>query len=279
MKRPGFAWIAAVLLAAIVPTLARGQSPEALLRRVAERADARVQAVNDYTVELGGLDTRVTLYTSRRSPSAPFDVQFAGEGVLGQAATALAWADIFVLGLQDRRLRSRTPARLVYTGLAQVDGTPVHVVTATLRGSRSEDGSIPRSFAVSYDTVTLLPRQVEWATELPGGSMVRTTVEYLDYRFVQGVPVAHRRRTVMRGMRAAMSEAQVALLRRTVEGMRAELHRQSEAEQVRGRQVIEMAEGLLDRDEQVSEVTVTEAVVNEGIPNGVPLRRLAPPVP
>jgi hypothetical protein len=279
MKRQGFTWMAAMLVATAAPLAARGQSPEPLLQRVAAHADARTQGVENYAVELSGLETRITLYTSRRTPSSPFDVQFAGAGTLGQSATDVAWAETFVLMLQDERVRSRTPARLSYGGVADVEGTPAHVVTVTLRGRRSEDGSVPRSLTVAYDTTTLVPLRVEWVTELPDGGTIRNAVEYADYRIVEGVPIAFRRRAVVRGVRGNLSEAQLARLRQSVVQLRAELPRVPEADQARVRQTIEMAEGVLERDEQITELTVTSAVVNQGLPNGVPLRRLAPLIP
>lgn len=278
MKRPLFPCAAlAMVCVAAAPAAARGQSPDALLRRVAERAAARMQGVSNYTVELAGLDARVTLYVSRRTPTAELDVQFAGTGQLGSDRTDIAIADDMVLAFQDRRTRSRFRARFTYAGMAEVGGTPVFAVTATLPASRAPvDGILSETLTVYYDTATLLPRKVAWVTGREGGRTVENAVEYEDYRDVQGMQIAFRRRMVIRGLGATLSAAEIAHLQRTADRFRVEAPRYSEPERTQSLQMLEALDGLLNRDEMITELTVTSVQVNQGLPLGLPLRRLRP---
>jgi hypothetical protein len=269
MRSPTFIRIAAVLLAA-GPVAAPCQSVDALQRRVAERAAGNAQGVNNFAVELTGQQAKVTLYTFRRSGTSPFEVQFAASGMLGPSKTYLAYAEEFLLMFQERRIRPRSRARFTYGGVSEVGGTPVHVVTAPKPGRRAGSNT---SVTLFYDTTTLLPRRVRWVIE-----DTEIAVDYEDYRPVDGMPVAFRRRSVMRGLRATLSDEELARLRLLVQGARAEMAQQSEAERAEALRGIEEMERFLDHDELLAEMTVTSAVINQGLPQGVPLRRLWPPI-
>lgn len=278
MKHPKSILVAALLLAVAAPRPTLGQSADALLRRVGAEADARVQGVNSYTVEMSGLASTVTLYTVRRAPSSPlFQVQFGASGSLGASATDFAWGDIFQLMLQQTLERARRDRRLFQVGTAEISGVPVHVVTHSFpQRSRSPGGDAPQRLTAYYDTTTLLARKIEWVVKRADGAEIQVAVEYDDYRPVQGMQIAFRRRRVTRGLRATLGAAEIARMQSSVDALRADLPRQPQAVQTQSTKMIEALEGMLTRDELVSEMTVTSVVVNQGPPAGVQLTTLGP---
>jgi hypothetical protein len=271
MKRVKFVCVAALVLAT-TPVPAPGQSADAVLRRVAAQARARAAGVENYTVEMSGFESIVTLYVVRRSPSLPyFQVLFAGSGRMGNTKTDLGWAEVFELMLQDIQERARRDPRRFQAGMAEIAGVPVHVVTFTAPRS---SGPGPQRLSAYYDTTTLLVRRVEWAERHEDGAEIQIAVEYDDYRPVQGMQIAFRRRLVTRGVRAGQSAAELARMRSNIDQLRAELPRQPQAEQARSLQMIEALEGVLDHDELIWEMTVTSALINQGPPAGVQLTPL-----
>jgi hypothetical protein len=264
----------AALLLALTPVPALGQSADALLRRVAAQANARAAGVDNYTVEMRGFASTVTLYMVRRPPSsAYFQVLFAASGGLGNETKDLGWADVFQLMLQDIQEGARRNRRLFQSGMAEIAGVPVHVVTFTFpRGS----GPGPQRLSAYYDTTTLLARRIEWVERHADGAEIQFAVEYDDYRPVQGMQIAFRRRLVTRGLRATKSAAEIDQMWSSINRLRADLPRQSQAEQTLSMQMIETLEAMLNRDELIREVTVTSALINQGPPAGVQLTPLGP---
>lgn len=259
--------LAAVLACAATPAAARAQSAVAVLERVAAQAREGARGVENYTVELGVLEGPVTLYMTRGSQAERFLVQFGAQGRLGPYMSLLASSDAILLAQQDPRVTAAARDRLAYQGVTDASGAPAHVVKATTRGSA---GAPSRTITVHYDTATLLPRRLEIG-DPAAGPVPAVTVEYSDYRTVNGLRIPHQRRVVMRGNRAAMDTARARTL---VNGLRAGLAQQPEAERARTTQIITQLEGVLDRDELVNEVTVTSVRVNQGPPSGVRLEPL-----
>jgi hypothetical protein len=272
-SRPSHAIRAALLACVLAPSAARAQSAAEVLRQVEAQARETTREINNYTVRMQVLEGTVTLYAARPSPNAPFMIQFGADGRLGPSMATLGINDALILAIQDPRMTSLRRNSLSYQGVAEVTGAPAHVIRATPPRGRSDDGGGPRSFTVHFDTATLLPRRLEMGPGAPGGTALQIVEDYDDYRTVQGLPVAFRRRLVMRGLRARADTVQMRAL---VDGLRTGLPSQPEAERERSRRMLEQLEGVLLRDELVHEVTVISAQVNQGPPAGVRLRPLAP---
>ena len=266
-------FVAALALAsAATPAVARGQSPEAVLQRVSAQAGEAARGVNNYTVELG-FQEGVTLYAERRSPLDPFLVQYGAQGRLGPFVTLLAFAEAVLLAVREPEAATARRKLLSYGGVTGTSGAPAHVVKANFptRDART-GGTRARNVAVHYDTATLLPRRMELFT-VTGTDTTTHTVDYSDYRPVNGLQIPFQRRVVMRGVRAGTDTARA---RTMVNVLRAGLRREAPAERERTTQIITQLEGVLERDEMVSEVTVTSVRVNQGPPGGVRLEPLDP---
>ena len=156
--------------------------------------------------------------------------------------------------------------QLSYNGVTDATGAPAHVVRVAIPGS----GSGPRAFTAHYDTSTLLPRRLDIAVQNAAGATLPTMVEYSDYRSAGGIPVPFRRRVVSRGVRAAADTARTRVM---LNALRAGLGRLSGAERERTMRTVTELEGVLDRDEMVTEANVTSAQVNQGPPSGIRLDR------
>jgi hypothetical protein len=260
--------LAAVALAcAAAPAAALGQSRVEVLERVAAQAREETREVENYTVQLSMLEGDVTVYVARRSPSEPFLVQFGAQGRLGPSMSLLATTDAILLAQRDPRVTSGRRNLHVYRGVTDVTGAPAHVVKATTPGG---GGRASRTITAHYDTATLLPRRLELG-EADDGTPARITMDYSDYRTVDGLRIPFKRRVTMRGNRAAMDTTRARTL---VNGMRAGMAQQSPAERERAAQIVAQLEGVLDRDEMVYDVTVASVRVNQGPPSGVRLERL-----
>jgi hypothetical protein len=131
---------------------------------------------------------------------------------------------------------------------------------------------------VKYDTTTLLPLRLEIVTERRNLPDARTSVEFADYRPIQGpMQIPFTRRVVMTGLRDAYSPEAIGRMRQLVAGLRAELPQKPEPERALAARLADTLERVLEHDELVQDVTVTSAVVNQGPPAGVALQPLAMP--
>jgi hypothetical protein len=279
MTRPKFLIAAAVLLAVAAAPAARAQSATDILQRATNGAHGRAAGVNDYTVRMNLLSGTFTTFHARSSQSDPFRVSYAAQGAFAQSSTILAWADALLLMFQDLRAMRSRRSWLSYGGVDSVAGAPAYVVTATFPPNTPWAGaSRPRTFTVKYDTTTLFPLRLEIVTERRNLPDARTSVEFADYRPIQGVmQIPFTRRVVMTGLRDTYPPESIARMRELVAGLRAELPQKPEPERALAARLADTLERVLEHDELVQDVTVTSVVANQGPPAGVPLQQIALP--
>ena len=195
----------------------------------------------------------------------------------GSISDLAGWGDGLLLllegGLGEELATSSDDASLVrYEGVVNSGGVPAHRISVTLPDSvvtRGED--MPQRFAVDFDTATLLTRRMEAEMSLTGGRPGSMQMELSDWRTVQGMMLPFHRHMVIRGMRAEVMGADTADAEQTIAQGRAMLAGLPKEQRETMREMMDMMEGLLKRDEMVLDEIVTAVAVNQGPPRGVTL--------
>jgi hypothetical protein len=265
---------AAALLALAHPAAAQGRDAQGILREAGARARARTQGVQNYTLNTKTMGMSLVSYVSRGQDGL-FQVQTAGTGPMGTSAAQMTgWADELLLMLENGFAEAGgTSAEemeaFTYEGVVSSGGAPAHRISASFSEDSAASGDLPRRFAVDFDTATLVTRRVE-AEMTPGegmpGSML---VELGDWRTVGGMLLPFRRHMVIRGMRAQLVGADTASAAQELAQGRAMLATLPEDQRETMRQMLEMMEGLLKRDEMVLDEVVVSVTVNQGPPPGL----------
>ena len=267
---------AAALIALAGPAAAQNRSGVDIFLRVAARTHERNQGVQNYTVNAKTVGTTVVSYVSR-APDGTFQVQAGGTGPMAEMVSGMAgWGDALRLLLEnvpkDLVAQPGDEEAVTYEGVVTSGGVPAHRLAVVLPDSAAPaDGDMPRRFAVDFDTATLLMRRMEVDMTTPGGPARGMVMELSDWRTVQGVTLPFHRHLVVRGMRAEALGADTANAGQTLAQGRAMLAGLPKDQQEAMRQVLEMMEGLVKRDEMVLDEIVVSVAVNQGPPRGVTL--------
>jgi hypothetical protein len=267
---------AAALVALAQPAPAQGQTAEEILRTVGARARTRMQGVQNYTVNIKTMGQSVVSYASR-GPDGAFHVQAGGTGEMaGMAAEMTGWADELLLmfgsGLAENSLTSEDIAAMTYGGVVNSLGAPAYRISAsfnTADGTAEVNEAMPRRMVLDVDTATLLTRRMEVEMATGQGTPGSILMEFSDWRTVGGMLFPFRRHMVIRGIRAEVLGADTASGTQLLAQWRARLAELPEARREEMRQMLEVMEGLVKRDEMVLDEIVTSVAVNQGPPAGI----------
>ncbi|MFL5384931.1 MAG: hypothetical protein ACJ8GN_20625 [Longimicrobiaceae bacterium] len=260
---------AAALLAFAHPAAAQDRKAEDILRQATARARARMQGVQNYTLNTKTMGISVVRYVSRGQDSL-FHVQTRDAGPLGASGAQMTGvADDLLLLLEGSLAESEGTSEelegVTYEGVVNSAGAPAHRISVSL-DQDSADGSgegMPRRLVVDFDTVTLVIRRLE-AELAPGESMPRSVVVELgDWRPVGGMLLPFRRHMVIRGIRSQLG-ADTARVAQELEKARGMLADFPESQRESMRQVLALTESMLKRDEVVVDETVVSVAVNQG---------------
>jgi hypothetical protein len=263
---------AAALLALAPPAAAQGRNAQDILREVAARAETRMRGVQNYTLNTKVMGISLVSYLSR-GEDGEFHVQSAGTGPFGSAAAEMAgWADELLLMMGDGLSSGATPEEmevLTYEGVVNSGGAPAHRISMDLThdSAAALDEDMPRRFSVDFDTVTLVIRRMEAEMQAAaGGTPAVMVAELGDWRPVGTMLLPFHRHLVLRGIRAEVLGEDVAEAEQILVQGRASIAQVPEAQREPLRQMLEMIQGLLKRDEMVLDEVVTSVAVNQGPP-------------
>lgn len=169
-------------------------------------------------------------------------------------------------------------AHATYAGRDEIDGYAVHVLKiddlAEIdfgRGTVDENSDfVPERGTVYVDTDMLIPRRMEFEGSLAteqGTTDVTSTVNLQDYREIEGMLVPFRTIVEMQGL----SEAIDPEMRQQYEEMKRQLAEMPEAQRAMAERMmksqLEQIEKMMQGDDMVIEMTVTDVRVNAGPPS------------
>ncbi|HSU16197.1 hypothetical protein [Longimicrobium sp.] len=266
----------AAALAIAAPAAAQARTPLQILHAVSARAKARSAGVQNYTLTLKTMGQSVVSYVSR-DESGAFRAQSGGVGQMGSSAAEMTgWADELLLMMETlpegEEEMPESMGTLTYDGVSGTSGAPSHVVTMSFAPEDAPDAGrmVPRRLSLHFDTTTLLTRRLEIET-VSGGAPGSMVMQFGDWRPVKGMQLPYRRHLEIRGIRAEVLGPDSATATQTIAQGRAVLAGLSGEERESMRQMLEVMEGLVKRDEMILDEIVTSVAVNQGPPAGVTL--------
>lgn len=268
---------AAALAVLALPAAAQGRGTADILRDVSARARARTQGVQNYTISSKTMGMTLVSYVERDAEGA-FQVQTVGTGELANVVSEVSgWADE-MLSMMENTLAQvggtqEEMEALTYEGVRSSAGAPAHRISMRFPvDSAAETGeAMPRHMSIDFDTATFLTRRLE--VEMPpapaGGAGMRVVAELGDWRPVEGMLIAFRRHLEIHGIRGAMLGEDTTAAQEMLTQGRTMLAGLPPEEREGMRQMLQMLEGVVKRDEMVLDELVISVAVNRGRPAGM----------
>lgn len=266
---------AAALLAVAHPAAAQLRTAEEVLRAVVARAQARMEGVQNYTLNVKSMGQSVVIYASR-GPDGTFRVQSGGtDAMAGMVSQMTGWPDemllLLVNGLEQNTITPEDIARSRYEGVVSSSDGPAYRISADFSADSAADTDedMPGRMVLDFDTATLLTRRMEAEMAAQSGTPGNMVVEFGDWRTVSGMPLPFRRHLVIRGLRGVVLGDDTANSTQVLAQARAKLAELPASEREAMRQMLDVMEGLVKRDEMVLDEIVTSVAVNQGPPPGI----------
>jgi hypothetical protein len=268
---------AVALIALAHPAAAQTRNAADILREASTRARARTQGVQNYTVHTKTVGMSLVSYVSR-GPDGTFQIQSGGTGPMAASASEMTgWGDGLLLllegGLADELTKPGETETVTYEGVVNSGGVPAHRISVSMpeESAAAAGEDMPRRFTVDFDTATLLAQRMEADMTVGGGTPRGMLMELSDWRAVGGMMLPYHRHMVIRGMRAEVMGADTTNAAQTLAQGRAMVAGLPKDQQEGMRQMLDLIESMLKRDEMVLDEIVTAVVVNQGPPPGVAL--------
>lgn len=239
-----------VACALAAPCAAQGTAQA--MRDMAARA-AAAPSVHDYTVALNStLHDSVLVYGERSGGTPAF--RFSSTESRGLGGTLIALTEQLVESFA--RVAGDTPLVFKPSGMMPAAGGPGYVYLGEAEGNTVEivvdsaTGRVSRLLVESHEA----------------GVPTDVSIDYSDWRVVEGVPVAFHRHVLAQGVRVAMfgDDDPAQLLAR----FRDMLPTAAPADQPRVREMIDLLQRVVEKDELEMDGTVASVSVNHGAPAG-----------
>ena len=266
-----------IALVLIAPAATSAQSVASVVEDMYDAFDRYAQGVDNYTLvqDAMGFET-VSYFEKEMVDGHPvFKMRSSAVGALGTSLSGddVGYGDVFMFG-PDLIEHGR------YAGREQVQGRNAHVLAIDdltqldLMGPSSPDDDmefVAQSGTMYIDAETMTPLRMTFEGEAttPNGVVpVTTTIDMLDYRTIEGMPIPHRIVMSMEGLQAMVDPEMRAQLEEMEEQL-ASLPESQRAmmEQMMGGQIERIRQMMAgDGGPMTMETTVTEVRVNAGPP-------------
>lgn len=269
---------AAVALAALAfPAAAQGRGTADILRDVSARARARTQGVQNYTINAKTMGMTLVSYVERDAEGA-FQVETVGSGEFANVVSEISgWADE-MLSMMENALAQvggtqEEMEALTCEGVVSSAGVSAHRISMSFAAdSVEEEGeAMPQRMSIDFDTATFLTRRLEVAMPRAptGGAGMRMVAELGDWRSVEGMLIPFRRHLEIHGLRGEMLGEDTTAANGMLTQGRTMLAGLPPEEREGMRQMLQMLEGVVKRDEMLLDEIVISVAVNRGRPAGM----------
>lgn len=266
-----------ILAAAMVPAQpAVAQSARDVLNTAMERFEQRVRNIDDYTVIQNAMGSEVVLYYEKQMVDGKpvFTARTMSAGNMSMPG-ATNTADMF-------SEMSKMAENATYLGRENIDGQSTHAIRIEEEGMAPWAGSMgqgddfrPRTMTMYLDAGEYVPRRMVLEGEVTQDGQTRpmtATVDFTDYRDVEGFLHPFNTTFSIEGMPPGMSEKEVAEAREQLAEFEKQMAEMPESQ----RAMVERMMG--DRMKSIKEmlesggtsfsIETTEVRVNTGPPGG-----------